>query len=120
MSDAPKEAPETNAPARNLEKPTLLIAAAALIFSLANTVLLVMNPTAKKIEQFNDEMKSEVAESVNVIHNKIDGLRSAEMEWQAVLKKASSNPDAVYKIVNTKDGFLTLTEISLSGEGAPR
>jgi galactose-1-phosphate uridylyltransferase len=118
MSDAPKEIQENITKARSLEKPTLLIATAALIFSLANTVLLVLNPTAKKVEQFNEEMKSEVAESVNVIHKKIDGLRSAEMEWQSVLKKASANPDAVYKVVNTKDGFLTLTEIApQQGEG---
>jgi len=112
MSDAQKEIQENITKARSLEKPTFLIATAALIFSLANTVLLVLNPTAKKVEQFNEEMKSEVAESVNVIHKKIDGLRSAEMEWQSVLKKASANPDAVYKVVNTKDGYLTLTEIA--------
>jgi len=122
MSDAPKESQESKSegkPAsRSLEKPTLLIAAAALIFSLANTVLILMNPTAKKVEQFNEEMKSEVAESINTVHKKIDGLRSAEIEWQSVLKKASANPDAVYKVVNTKDGYLTLTEIApQQGEG---
>ena len=122
MSDTPKESqeakPEGKPAGRSLEKPTLLIAAAALVFSLANTVLIVMNPTAKKVEQFNEEMKSEVAESINTVHKKIDGLRSAELEWQSVLKKASANPDAVYKVVNTKDGYLTLTEIApQQGEG---
>lgn len=122
MSDESKEAPESkpeSKPAsRSLDKPTLIIAAAALVFSLANTVLLVLNPTAKKVEQFNEEMKTEVAESINTVHKKIDGLRSAEQEWQSVLKKASANPDAVYKVVNTKDGYLTLTEITpQSGEG---
>jgi len=122
MSDESKEAPESKSEskpaARSLDKPTLIIAAAALVFSLANTVLLVLNPTAKKVEQFNEEMKTEVAESINTVHKKIDGLRSAELEWQSVLKKASANPDAVYKVVNTKDGYLTLTEITQqSGEG---
>jgi hypothetical protein len=28
-----------------------------------------------------------------------------------VLKKAQAKPDAIYKVVNTKDGYLTLTEI---------
>jgi hypothetical protein len=122
MSDESKEATEAKAESKsaihNLEKPTLIIAAAALVFSLANTVLLVLNPTAKKVEQFNEEMKTEVADSINTVHKKIDGLRSAEVEWQSVLKKASANPDAVYKVVNTKDGYLTLTEISApAGEG---
>ncbi len=124
MSDESKEATEAKAESKskaaihNLEKPTLIIAAAALVFSLANTVLLLLNPTAKKVEQFNEEMKTEVADSINTVHKKIDGLRSAEVEWQSVLKKASANPEAVYKIVNTKDGYLTLTEISSpAGEG---
>jgi len=120
MSDVPKESQESKPSPKNFDKLTLVIAAAALIFSIANTVLLVLNPTAKKVEQFNEEMKSEVAESVNVIHKKIDGLRSAEMEWQSVLKKASANPDAVYKVVNTKDGFLTLTEISGTNPGGDK
>lgn len=114
MNDTVKESPESKPSPKNLQKPTLLIAAAALVFSLVNTVLLVLNPAAKKAEQFNEEMKLEVAESVNAIHKKIDGLRSAEQEWQSVLKKAGANPDAVYKIVS-KDGYLTLTEIA----GAP-
>lgn len=116
MSDIQKEPQESKPTSRSLEKPILLIASAALIFSIANTVLLVLNPTAKKVEHFNEEMKSEVADSVNVIHKKIDGLRSAEMEWQSVLKQASAKPDAIYKVVNTKDGFLTLTEIGGANE----
>ncbi|MDE2439956.1 MAG: hypothetical protein KGP14_02945 [Betaproteobacteria bacterium] len=118
MSDEPKESQESKPSARSFEKPILMIASAALIFSIANTALLLLNPTAKKVEQFNEEMKSEVAESINTVHKKIDGLRSAEMEWQSVLKKASANPDAIYRVVNTKDGFLTLTEITDTGEGS--
>lgn len=96
---------------KNLAMPILILAAGALILSIVNTVLLLMNPTAKKVEQFNEELKLDLAESIASVHKKIDGLRSAEVEWQAVLKKASANPDAIYKVVNTKDGYLTLTEI---------
>lgn len=89
-----------------------LLAGGALVLSLINTVLLLLNPTASKVEQFNDGLKTELAESIASIHKKIDGLRSAELEWQAVLKKGSEKPDAVYKIVIAGDGLLTLTEIS--------
>ena len=99
---------------RSMEKPLVILVALALILTLANTVLIVMNPTAKKVEQFNEELKTELAESVATLHKKIDGLRLAEVEWQAVLKKAQAKPDAVYKVVNTKDGYLTLTEIPKS------
>jgi sensor histidine kinase regulating citrate/malate metabolism len=97
--------------ARSFEKLTIILVAVALVLTLANTVLIVMNPTAKKVEQFNEELKTELAESVATLHKKIDGLRSAEVEWQSVLKKAQAKPDAIYKVVNTKDGYLTLTEI---------
>lgn len=96
------------------EKPNrlpLILGASVLVVTLANTVLLVMNPTASHVEQFNESLKSDLAESVASVHKKIDGLRSAEVEWQGVLKKANENPDAVYKIVKTPDGLLTLTEI---------
>lgn len=109
---------EQPAKPRSLEKPMMILVAVALVLTLVNTVLIVMNPTAKKVEQFNEELKTELAESVATLHKKIDGLRSAESEWQSVLKKAQAKPDAIYKVVNTKDGYLTLTEIS-KGEGSP-
>lgn len=87
-----------------------ILAGGALLLSLVNTVLLVLNPTAGKIEQFNESLKTDVADSVTSIHKKIDGLRSAEVEWQAVLKNSSEKPDAVYKIVKSADG-LSLTEV---------
>jgi flagellar basal body-associated protein FliL len=105
-----KETPEQPAKGRS-EKLTLILVAVALVLTLANTVLIVMNPTAKKVEQFNEELKTDLADSVTSLHKKIDGLRSAEVEWQAVLKKAQAKPDAIYKVVNTQDGYLTLTEI---------
>jgi hypothetical protein len=107
-----KDSQEQPAKARSLDKPTLILVAVALLLTIANTVLIVMNPTAKKVEQFNEELKTDLADSVASLHKKIDGLRSAEVEWQAVLKKAQAKPDAIYKVVNTQDGYLTLTEIS--------
>lgn len=109
---------EQPAKARSLEKPMMIILAVTLVLILVNTTLIAMNPTAKKVEQFNEELKTELAESVATLHKKIDGLRSAEVEWQGVLKKAQAKPDAIYKVVNTKDGYLTLTEIEKT-ESAP-
>ena len=106
-----KDSQEQPVKARSLDKPTLILVAVALLLTIANTVLIVMNPTAKKVEQFNEELKTDLADSVASLHKKIDGLRSAEVEWQAVLKKAQAKPDAIYKVVNTQDGYLTLTEI---------
>jgi hypothetical protein len=88
-----------------------ILAGIAVVISLANTVLILLNPTAGKVEQFNESLKIDVAESVASIHKKVDSLKSAELEWQAVLKKASEKPDAVYKVVNSQSGLLTLTEI---------
>lgn len=90
----------------------VLLAGGALALSLVNTVLLVMNPTASKVEQFNESLKTDLAESIASVHKKVDGLRSAEVEWQAVLKKSAEKPDAIYKVVRSGDGFLTLTEIA--------
>lgn len=119
MSDKPSsESPESPPKARSFDKLAMIFAAGALLLSLANTVLIVMNPSAKKVEQFNEELKTDLAESVASLHKKIDGLRLAEVEWQSVLKKAKEKPNAVYKVVNTKDGYLTLTEID-PAEAAP-
>ena len=96
---------------KGFEKLIIMLAGGALLLSLVNTVLILLNPTAKKVEQFNEELKAELAESVATLHKKVDGLHTAEVEWQTVLKKAKERPDATYKVVNTKDGYLTLTEI---------
>jgi galactose-1-phosphate uridylyltransferase len=112
MSDTTSnEAPEQKPRAKSFEKLTMYLAAGALALTLVNTVLIAMNPTGRKVEQFNEELKADLAESVASVHKKVDGLRSAEIEWQMVLKKAKEHPDAIYKVVNTKDGYLTLTEI---------
>ena len=79
---------EKPAKAKSFEKLTLILVGVALVATLTNTALIVMNPTAKKVEQFNEELKTELAESVATLHKKIDGLRSAEVEWQSVLKKS--------------------------------
>lgn len=105
---------EQPAKAKSFEKLTIILVAVALVLSLVNTVLLVMNPTAKKVAEFNEELKTDLADSVTSLHKKIDGLRSAEVEWQSVLKKAQAKPDAIYKVINTQDGYLTLTEIPKS------
>ena len=88
-----------------------ILAGIAVLISLSNTVLLLLNPTAGKVEQFNESLKTDVAESIASVHKKVDSLKSAELEWQAVLKKANEKPDAVYKIVISQNGLLTLTEI---------
>jgi sensor histidine kinase regulating citrate/malate metabolism len=114
MSDtSPAESPDQKAKAKQFEKLTMILAGGALVLSLVNTVLILLNPTAKKVEQFNEELKTELAESVASLHKKVDGLHTAEVEWQSVLKKAKDRPDATYKVVNTKDGYLTLTEIEV-------
>lgn len=113
----PDQAKEQKSTAKPYEKLTMILAACALVLTLVNSVLILMNPTAKKVEQFNEDLKTDLAESVTTLHKKIDGLRSAEVEWQMILKKAQERPDAIYKVVNTKDGYLTLTELE-KGEAA--
>src|SRR5574343_1160836 len=88
--DSQEQAPKT----RSFDKLTLILVAVALVLTLANTVLIVMNPTAKKVEQFNEDLKTDLADSVASLHKKIDGLRTAEVEWQMVLKKAKERPEA--------------------------
>jgi len=109
MSTENTDTPKPANPASPSKLLTIL-AGGALLLSLVNTVLLVLNPTASKIEQFNEALKVDIADSIASVHKKIDALKSAEVEWQNVLKKASEKPDAVYKIVKSADGFLTLTE----------
>jgi len=112
MSSNDAETPKASPVAQPSLKVVTILAAGALVLSLVNTVLLVLNPTASNVEQANTELKSDVAESIGSLDKKLDGLRSAEVEWQSVLKKSSDKPDAVYKIVRTPDGLLTLTEIA--------
>lgn len=120
MSTDTHEAPAATPATAKPNRLPIILAASVLAVSLVNTVLLVMNPTASHVEQFNETLKSDLAESVASVHKKIDGLRSAEVEWQAVLKKANENPDAVYKIVKSPDGLLTLTEIQGGGAAEAR
>jgi galactose-1-phosphate uridylyltransferase len=108
------ESKEQPAKAKSYDKLIVILIGVALVLTLANTVLIAMNPTARKVEQFNEELKTDLAESIASLHKKIDGLRSAEVEWQSVLKKAQAKPDAIYKVINTQDGYLTLTEIPKS------
>jgi hypothetical protein len=98
-------------PPAGSNKVVMILAGGALVLSLANTVLLLLNPAASKVEEFNESLKSDIAESIATLHKKMDGLRGAEQEWQSVLQKATEKPDAVYKVVKAGDGLLTLTEI---------
>lgn len=110
MATEETEAPKP-APAGGLSsKLVLIFAGGALLMSIVNTVLIAMNPTAGKVEQFNEALKGEVTESISGLEKKIDGLKSAEMEWQKVLKKSSEKPDAVYK-VQRSDAGISLVEI---------
>lgn len=112
MSNTPSnELPEQKPKAKSFEKLTMILAAGVLVLTLVNTVLIVMNPTAGKVEKFNEDLKSELAETIASFHKKVDGLRSAEVEWQMVLKQAKERPGAIYKVINTQDGYLTLTEV---------
>lgn len=74
-------------------------------------MLIVMNPSAAKVDKFNEDLKTELADTIASYHKKVDGLRSAEVEWQMILMKAKECPDAIYKVVKTQDGYLTLTEM---------
>lgn len=49
----------------------MILAACALVL---NSVLIAMKPTAEKIEQFNEDLKTDLAESVATLHKKINGL----------------------------------------------
>lgn len=118
MSDEKNEAPAAAAPAAGMNKILLGLAGGAMLLSLVNTVLLVMNPTAGKVEQMNEQLKTDLADSVESVHKKIDRLRSAEVEWQEVLKKAQEKPNALYKITLSGDGLLTLSEVSPPAEAA--
>jgi hypothetical protein len=61
MSDTPSnESHEQKPKAKSFEKLTMFLAASALLLTLVNTVLIAMNPTAKKVEQFNEELKTEL------------------------------------------------------------
>ncbi|MFZ2266990.1 MAG: hypothetical protein WAV95_05360 [Azonexus sp.] len=110
MSAEDSESPKSSPIAQVSPKLLLILVGSALLLSLVNTVLLVLNPTAGKVEQFNESLKTDLAESIATVHKKIDGLKSAEAEWQSVLKKSSEKPDAIYKIIRSEDG-LTLTEV---------
>ena len=112
------ESPEQKPKTKSFEKLTMILAAGSLVLSLVNTILIVLNPTAGKVEKFNEDLKTELADTIASFHKKVDGLRSAEVEWQMVLKKAKERPDAIYKVVNTQDGFLTITEVQ-PPEAAP-
>jgi hypothetical protein len=76
MSDTPSnESHEQKPTTKSHEKLTMIFVVSALLLTLVNTVLIVMNPTAKKVEQFNEELKTELAETVASFHKKVDGLR---------------------------------------------
>ena len=88
----------------------LILVGAALLFSIVNTVLILLNPSAGKLEKSNEALKGEMSESISALQKKLEGLKSAEVEWQSVLKKSAEKPDAIYKIIRSEEG-LSLVEV---------
>ena len=119
MTTESTESAEVSRPPAKAMMLLSILVAGALIVSLVNTVLILRSPNASKLEQLNEDLKTDLASSIALVHKKIDGLRSAELEWQAVLKKGAEKPDAIYKIVIAGDGFLTLTEVTPAPSSEP-
>ena len=115
MSAQETEAPAAPAAAAGSSKKILILVSAALFFSLISVVLLVvllLRPVASKIEEGNTEIKEAMESGHKDVGKKIEALRDACIDWQAVLKTASDKPDAIFKIEKSADGLLlSLTEI---------
>jgi len=111
IKESTESAEVSSPPAKAMMLISILVTS-SLIVSLVNAVLILRSPNASKLEQLNEDLKTDLASSIALVHKKIDGLRSAELEWQAVLKKGAEKPEAIYKIVIAGDGFLTLTEVT--------
>ena len=83
---------ENPAKARSFEKPTMILVAVALVLTLANTALIVMNPTAKKVEQFNEELKTDLAESVLRCTRRSTACARPKPNGKACSKKPRPSP----------------------------
>lgn len=123
MSAHETEAPAAAAKPANSSKLLTILAAAGVAFSLIAVILLamlLMRPVASKIEEGNAEIKEALDASRGSLEKKVEALRDACIDWQAVLKVAGEKPDATFRIVKTPDGLLTLAEIHQgAAESAP-
>lgn len=123
MSAHETEAPAAAAKPANSSKLLTILAAAGVAFSLIAVILLamlLMRPVASKIEEGNAEIKEALDASRGSLEKKVEALRDACIDWQAVLKVAGEKPDATFRIVKTPDGLLTLAEINQgAAESAP-
>ena len=114
MSTHDTESPPVAAKAGNPFKLVIILAGGAFVCSLAAMVvaiLIMLRPVDHKIDESTEAIK-EAIDASGVSSNKMmASLRDACIDWQAVLKKSSENPDAVYKIEKMPDGYLTLKPV---------
>lgn len=115
MSAKESEVPAVAAAPAGSPKLLVILAGAALLFSiitLALVVVLLLRPVTKTIEEGNSEVKESIEANGVAVGKKLEALRDACIDWQTVLKVASDKPDAVFKIVKSEDGLLlSLKEI---------
>ena len=115
MSAKESEAPASSPQPANQSKLLTILAGGAFALSLVAvvlTTLLLLRPIAKTIEQGNTEIKEAIDANGSTVGKKIEGLRDACIDWQAVLKTANDKPEAIFKIVKSADGLLlSLTEV---------
>jgi hypothetical protein len=115
-TDSHSEAPKPG----NQSKLLLILAGGAFALSLVTVILafvLLSRPVADKIEQGNAEIKEALESQGTSLGKKMLALQNACIDWQAVLKTASDKPDALFKIVKTADGMLTLNEVAPEAVG---
>lgn len=111
MSAHDSESTPAATKAANPFKLVLILAGGAFVCSLVAMViaiLLLLRPVEHKIEEGTEAIKEAIDASGVSSTKMMASLRDACIDWQAVLKKSSENPDAVYKIEKMPDGYLTL------------
>lgn len=114
MSTHENESASEGGKTANPLKPLTIMLGAAIFLSLLSTVFSLMvflRPVGNLIEQGNSDLKESLESQGGTLAKRIDGLRDACIDWQAVLKTASEKPDATFRITKTEDGLLTLSEI---------
>ena len=114
MSTPENETGTAPLPAPFSTKPLLILIGVTLFLSLGSLIIslmLLMRPVSSLIEQGNSEIKESLDSKSASLGKRIDGLRDACIDWQAVLKTASEKPEATFRIIKGEDGLLTLTEV---------
>ncbi len=116
MTSQDTETPTPEPKAPNPLKLLTMLAGGAFALSLVTTALMVMqmmsHSAEDKIEQGATEIKETIAESNTILGKKFASLQTVCADWQAVLRSAGEKPDAVFKIVKTADGLLSLAEVT--------